>query len=536
MPLPLAEPHAALPEQPAPPQERPRGISYGLYVAIALLVLLACLLHRLLLGSPIFPVDDAYITLHNAQVLHWGHDPNYSGTPAFAGATSAVHLALVALLLFALPAPMALWASLWLATLVYALGLVRLARVHGGTSTQALLLVLVGLAAGQVPHQLMNGLETGLALATVTWGLALAAEPPQSLPADAAPSARHLAWLPCLCGLLPFIRPDLLPLSLGLLALRTGRHFRAVGSWHKAIRPILRDLGLALMCAAPWALWYWASLGTPYPSTIEAKRLFFAQDVLPLTGKAQMTGKDLATFAGDIGLLAFFALRLGRTAAGWTSLLFGLALIGAYLLRFPGAFGFYEGRYLYPLLPLLLLGAASTFQAGSRLRIAATALLALCLVQSCWRAPDFWAKHQSFCGFTRHDLAGTADWCSVHLPPTATVLIHDAGYIAYGTRFHLVDMVGLKTPTSVAAHRALTHPSGGAGRGEAISRIALQNRCEYLIVLRGWETAFGPASGLRAQGWRVQLINDQYAYQVYALRPPLIAADGKAKNRSSGNK
>ena len=501
------------------------SVDRPLYAAVILLVLLAALLHRALLGPPVFPVDDAYITLHNAQVLHWGHDPNFAGTPALAGTTSAVHLALVALLMFALSPPVALWAALWMATLAYALGLVRLARVHGGSPAQALLLALVGLGAGQVPHQLMNGLETGLVLAAVTWALVLASEMGRAGPGDDGRPARRRVWLPCLCGALPFIRPDLLPLSLGLLGLLAGRHIRAVGDWRGAVRPVLADLGLAVLCAAPWAFWYWASLGTPYPGTVEAKRLFFAQDVLPAPVKAQMVCKDLALFAGDLGLLTFGALLLGRTALGRVGLLFALALTSAYYLRFPDALGFYEGRYLYPLLPLVLYGAASAWRVGPQgtrpeVRAAVTGLLVLCLVQSYWRAPDFWARHQAYCGFTRHDLAGTAAWCNAHLPPGSTLLIHDAGYIAYGTRFRLVDLVGLKTPSSVAAHRALTHPSGGALRGPAVSRIARAGHTEYLVVLGGWDGIFGLSSGLRAQGWGVRRVNGQYAYQVYALRPP----------------
>ena len=130
MPLSLAEPHASPLEQTAPPQVSQGGADRALYAAVTLLVLLAALLHRILLGPPVFPMDDAYITLHNAQVLHWGHDPNYPGTPALAGATSAVHLALVTLLMSALSPPVTLWAALWMATLAYALGLVQLARVR----------------------------------------------------------------------------------------------------------------------------------------------------------------------------------------------------------------------------------------------------------------------------------------------------------------------------------------------------------------------------------------------------------------------
>lgn len=522
MPLLLVEPQPAPIEWAARPQVSQGGAGRVLYAAVALLVLLAALLHRALLGSPVFPMDDAYITLHNAQVLRWGHDPSYVGTPALAGATSAVHLVLVALLMFALSPPVALWAALWLATLAYALGLVRLARVHGGSPAQALLLALVGLGAGQVPHQLMNGLETGLVLAAVTWTLVLASEPGCVEPEDDGQPACRALWLPCLCGVLPFIRPDLLPLSLGLLGLMAGRHVRAAGGWRGAARSVLLDLGLALLCAAPWLLWYWVSLGGLFPSSLAAKRLYFAQDGWPAPVKAGQVGQGFAQFGADIGLACVGGLLLGRTGIGRVGLLLAAALGAAYFAQFPGALTTYEGRYLYPLLPFLLYGASSAWRVGGRawLRVAATGLLVAALVQSYWRAPDFWARHQSYCGFTRHDLAGTAAWCNANLPSDSTLLIHDAGYIAYGTRFRLVDLVGLKTPSSVAAHRALTHPSGGALRGAAVSRIAQAGHTEYLVALEGWDGIFGLSSGLRAQGWDVRLVNGQYAYRVYALRPP----------------
>lgn len=76
-------------------------------------------------------MDDAYIVAHNAQVLHWGHDPNYAGTSPLAGTTSAIHLALVAAALFILPPPWALEAIAGVAAVASALGIAHLAKVRG---------------------------------------------------------------------------------------------------------------------------------------------------------------------------------------------------------------------------------------------------------------------------------------------------------------------------------------------------------------------------------------------------------------------
>jgi hypothetical protein len=48
-------------------------------------------------GSPVFPVDDAYISLHSAQVLLTGFDKNFQGSPALVGVTSVIHVTLTAL-------------------------------------------------------------------------------------------------------------------------------------------------------------------------------------------------------------------------------------------------------------------------------------------------------------------------------------------------------------------------------------------------------------------------------------------------------
>src|SRR5258708_30122041 len=46
-------------------------------------------------GGAAFSTDDAFINLHNAQVLRLGYDESYRGVPALVGATSGVHLALL---------------------------------------------------------------------------------------------------------------------------------------------------------------------------------------------------------------------------------------------------------------------------------------------------------------------------------------------------------------------------------------------------------------------------------------------------------
>ncbi len=124
------------------------------------------------------------------------------------------------------------------------------------------------------------------------------------------------------------------------------------------------------------------------------------------------------------------------------------------------------------------------------------------------------------CNFTVYELDGVAGWCSRNLPARSVLLIHDAGDIAFKTRFHLVDLVGLKTPSSVPDHQELTYPTHGLNRYQAVSRIALRGHPDYLVILDGWDRSFHLSDGLLRAGWQMRLINADYAYKVYALRPP----------------
>lgn len=119
--------------------------------------------------------------------------------------------------------------------------------------------------------------------------------------------------------------------------------------------------------------------------------------------------------------------------------------------------------------------------------------------------------------WTRNELAAVADWSRANLPTDSVVLIHDAGYIAWATPFRLVDVVGLKTPSSIGAHRQLTLPSGGARRGEAIAAIAREANATHLIVLDDWERIFSICAGMIAHGWSAEPMRADGAYKVHRL-------------------
>ena len=457
-------------------------------------------------GHPVLPIDDGYTTLHDAQVLmlHGGHDPNYAGVSPLNGETSLVHLGLLALLV-----PVGgEWASYllsWLAILAYVLGVVRLARLFKVGSGLTAGVVAVALLSGVVGYQLLNGMETGLAMATVVWLLALAIE------------RRHIVWLGLLSGVAPFVRPEL-GLLAGLLIVAVGWQLVRGGEYQRTL--IL--VGAALLGAAPWVVWSYVATGHLLPTTVSAKAAWFAEQGLPKRTKLHYTRVSVGHFASQLGPLLLGVPFLAAFFLGRVALLFTLAFYGVYFYRYSSELDFYFNRYQYVLFPFLLLGLvwllARTSVAWRRVGLsigAASLIFALATFSGHWAD---WTKSRNF---TTTQLRPVAQWANQHIPRDSVVMIHDAGYIAFATKLHLVDLVGLKTPAAVEINqRDIAAETDWTGRAAALDSLARLKRPQYLVVLKGWDFDFGITKALRTEGWQLTLLRNVErgdGYQVYAM-------------------
>ncbi|MCB9586448.1 MAG: hypothetical protein H6718_13685 [Polyangiaceae bacterium] len=488
-----------------------------LYWLVSLGALAGAVYHLTRPGEPLFPFDDSYITLHNAQVLLRGQDASYPGVSALYGTTSLPHVVLVALALLVLAPPHALLLTQWLAVLLYALGLLRLCFMHRTSWVFAAALTVTGLGVGLSVHQLFNGLETGLALAGIVWALVLSG--------PAAP--RRPALLGLLLGVLPFIRPELLALSapLGLLAMY--RVYRARRSW----KPALALAGFAALGALPWLLAYGVATHSLGPATVSAKQAFFAQGCAPDAIRFSHAWRAALEFGGEVGPWFCLGALLGLfSAPGRIALGFMLVFWTAYYMRFPGALSHYEHRYLYVFVPLLAYGFIQG--AAQRWRYVALASTTVLLgVAAGVVSHDISGGLRQARGsrhFTETELAGLARWAEQNLPKDSPTAIHDAGYLAYATDLPLVDVVGLKTPDAVPLHQRLTRPSCGAQRAEAVLEIVRRHGAQHLIVYRN---AFRLEPGLKQSGWHLEPVgphpiqgkpyeNWTPRYVVYRIIPP----------------
>lgn len=464
------------------------------------------------LSPPVFPLDDPYLVLHNAQVLHLGFDPNFVGASPLTGATSAVHLVLVYLLMFVLPPLWALEILCWLVILAYVMGLLRLAFVFSASSLQAILLLLAGVTISFIPFQFLNGLETGLGITVLLWLLILASTPQQGF-------KRVGYWL--LCGLLPFIRPELIVVS-GLLFLRQAwLYWQQQPTWNFLWRNISIDGIWILVGALPWIIWYWLATGVPYPETILAKEAFVAGTYLPFLGKWHLFIGSIFYFintAGWFGFIGMLVLLL-LTPIGRLGLVF-LAVFGfTYYFFYPTGFACNVQRYIYLCIPWLFYGAISCCRYPDKLvRYGATLFLATTMVQGMWNFSDRWQTYLDIRHYCATEYPAAAKWCQAHLPANALLLIHDAGYISFTTSFHMIDMVGLKTPAVIPFHQRVTLPSMGAKRAVAIGMIIQYFHPQYFVVIADWDRQLGIISGLRKLDWKLQLLHSSATgYSIYRI-------------------
>lgn len=468
-------------------------------LAAMLAVCGAFIVWMLALGTPAFPLDDAYITLSNARDLLDGSQGPFGVSP-LVGATSPVHLALVAALAAVVPLPWAGALAAWIAIAAYTLALARLAQRCGLGAGETALLVAIGLGAGLSLYHLLNGLETGLAMAFVAWSLVLAMGPPTPL-------------FPALLGLMPFVRPELAILA-AILFVNQARLRGEARDW----QALALDTAILAACAAPWLLWMGMETGTVLPQTAAAKRAFFAEEAQPWPLKIAAVVYALGRLCLQIGPLALALAALRSRREGRLALLFALLMLAVFAQQFPGGLNHNEQRYLYVFVPVLLAGLAFALQDATGVERRWLRWLAIAsAVYALAAAPAMLRVYAGGIAFSRTELAGVAEWVNANLPATARIAVHDAGYAAMAIDRALIDVVGLKTPRSAEVHERITAPSAGLRRGEALARILADRDAEYLIVWAGWDDDFALVDGMRAAGAVLDPLRRDGAYRVYRV-------------------
>lgn len=470
---------------------------------IVAVVLLIAMIATVLVNHPVrFPLDDAYITIANAEQLLTGAKDNYGQTRP-TGATSLFHLLMLAGLGMVLDWTVASLVLSMIATALYVCGLYLSLRATCAHLLIVTLGTLTGFLGFKAWFQLMNGLETGWAMAAGAWAIYLSQYPEDR---------RRQCWLAALIGLLPFIRPELAILS-ALLVLS------ALLRLHRQPMRLARPALIALAAAGTMAALALAATGQNVPQTGGAKVAFFADAGLPLIDRFQILWGVLS--ATPLGLLLIGMVGLWLVRDGWVFVGFALIYLIASGISLPSGLMHNDQRYLYILVPMALMGWAALAARRDFLGGKSWPVIAACAALA---IAGFWISGWSY---YRRALNDTADqerlvaWARTHLPSDSRILVHDAGYVGWKTDFALIDVVGLKTPDSIAAHRRFTLPTVGRDRGLAIAYIAQQQRPTHAIIIDrpAWRDIAGY---LRDAGWRLDPLRAHSGalYFLYRLTPP----------------
>lgn len=449
------------------------------------------------------PLDDGYIALDSAQSLLAGGDAQY-GSPPLTGVTSPPFVLLItALLANRVPAVLALRIALALGLTALVAALWALARSAGLERWRRLLLPVAVLAAGPVVQQATNGVETGWAMAAATALIA------------AALADRPLA-VAALAGILPWLRPGLSPLAGVMFVAAIWPHDRGVR---------IRAAAIAALIFLPWPLWVHHQTGHWIPQTMDAKAAFFAESCRPLADKAALAGRHILAWGGIFFPASALAIAwVPSSSKGRLALAASLVTLVVFALVLPGGLTHNGYRYLFPIgVPIVALGLARALQPRSVLvRITSLGVVGASLVM--WPLQP-WAGSKE--GAER---VAAATWVREHVDPLAPLLVHDAGAIAVFTTNPLIDLVGLKTPSSIAAHKKWTLPSCGAERDKAVASIAGASGAQYFVVTLDWDHFFSLTPALRDAGFTVRELRapplGEDGYKVFRIDRPSVGTAG----------
>ncbi len=396
--------------------------------------------------------DDAFISLHYARNWIEGHGLVYNPGERVEGYTNFLWLALIAACgRLGLDLPLA---AIALNLLAYAAAIVLAHRaVRRLVPAQPMIVsfaaVMTALSYPMVSFA-TGGLET-VFCALLVLAAALAAHEGRTLAAGAHGIAATMA------------HPDhaLFYVAIGAVLLgnmlASGELLARAHPWWRrpAVRALARYAAPFVLVYVPYFALRWSYYGDPLPNTFYAKSgggAYYAQGLRYLFASALV--------AGALGVLPAFvvgASRLRRTVFGQIALV-SIPLYLFYVVRIGG--DFMTGRLLIAVLPLVFV-IAEVGVRSARGRPVIAALLAAPLVLAClptplhrsertrWHLTDertFW-RVDALHPMTLHGAtAQRAEVLRKYFPdagPRLAYAAYEIGYVAWRTRFRIVDMHGL---------------------------------------------------------------------------------------------
>ncbi len=478
----------------------PQGVARRAVLFAAATVAVYFVAELFVLGEPTFPLDDPWIHLQFARNLAAGEGMSYQEGRQVAGSTAPLWT-----LLLAPAAPWTgigpLWAKLLgiafhLAGVAALVAVCRCWRLSRFTSTLAAVFMAT---SPWLLWSALSGMEIPLFVLLCLLGTRahmLDLEPGVADPA-ALPAAT--IWL----ALAALARPEgLLLLALSwldrALELRRspGEEARLGLRRGSAVdrRVLLRHGVAAASILGPVALYNALISGSVFPTTLGVKTEA-ATRVLPRLRDLWEMGLVVFPELPWLTLLLGAGLALNvasRPARSLLPSLWVVALPCAFSLLGGEVHRMNHGRYLFPLLPFVILVGALAIDVGvaqlpRRARVGGLAVSLRLLLGVILLAPTVASARGGLERYLTHSAnvldsdVAAARWVAENLPRDAVLAVQDIGAMAYYAPQRLVDMVGIVNPEILPYLRGElrgSHPSGLGGWADFLR----QEGVDFLVV------------------------------------------------------
>ena len=425
------------------------------------------------------PFDDGYISLQFARNLADHGFLTFDGETASAGATSLLHVAVLAVPIklgvepvkASVSVGIALHLSLVLS--VYWLGW----SIFKDRIVASLSAASVGVV-GYLVLDALNGMETTLFLTVSTAALATF---------FSARSERALLATGVLVAFAVLTRPEgvLLLGAIGLYYIVDPKREETLITL-PAVRKMALLAGPTAIVLAGLAVFYWSTTGSFTPGTATAKLLFFREFEGSFQGKYGAAQGGVANFIAPILpwlALAAFAVRR-REALVFA--FFWVAFIIMYYALFPGGLTHYWYRYQHIFLPaIIVFGSAGlvSLVRGRAFRlwdVVSAGVVGVVLLAAVALQYDAFRNHYAF-DVNLNDSRGVAlaTYLRVEVPPGATIATHDIGAIGFYSDREVIDLVGLIEPEAVDFHD-----------GRRLREYVDDVQPDYIVVFPSWEDHF----------------------------------------------
>ena len=424
---------------------------------------------------PLF--DDSFISLTFARNLAEHYKLSFDGVDWSTGATSPLHVFVLAVLLKLGVEP--IFASLAVGVAGSALLAASVYLLAWSIFRSRLAAVLGAFAISFAPYVALdagNGLETTLfmSLVALSFGSYLLWQ-----------GERGRALTGAIMALAVLTRPEgafLIPAVVIYRWLDRPNGERLPQYAREAVllaAPGIAVLGLMTL--------YSLALNGTLTGTASAKLRFFQEDLVPFREKINITADGLGLFIAPAITLAALALPAVRRKEVLLFALFWVPVVVAYCLLFPGGLRHYFYRYQHPVLPLLaalaaggaaqLIQLALTREAVVKLLVAAALVVAVVPI---WQEYERWRDvYAQASAETLNDLEAMAKDLNQIIQPNEVLATHDIGAVGFYGDFSVLDLVGLVNKKVIDYHD-----------GRRVAGYVEGSNPDYLLIFPSWDLYF----------------------------------------------